>query len=140
MNRCWLLVITRGLRVWLPPEVYVHDRDTAVREARRWCSMLRIPLEPGPYSPRAKALHLIQMVFPDPWRACPVWIGITWSVKSYPAMKTELMAADESEAAAWLRRRGPKSAITDGTDQVEFERRGSLTSAGVFRVKRVTGF
>jgi len=30
--------------------------------------------------------------------------------------------------------------MTDGTDQVEFERRGSLTSSGVFRVKRVTGF
>lgn len=139
MNRCWVLIVTRGLRVWLPPEVYVHDRENAIREARRWCAMLRIPLEPGDYSPRTKSLHLIQMVFPDPWRACPVWVGINWSVRTYPAMKTELMAADESEATAWLRRRVPKSATTDSTGQVEFERRGSLASAGVFRVKRVTG-
>lgn len=133
-------MVTRGLKVWLPPEVYVHDRETAVREARRWCTMLRIPVEPGKYTPKARALHLIQAVFPDPWRACPVWVGFTWSVKSYPAMKVELMAADQKEATTWLRRRAPKSLVAEAIDQVEFERRGSLTCAGVFRVKRVTGF
>lgn len=140
MNRCWVLVVTRGLRVWLPPEVYVHDRETAIREARRWSAMLRIPLEPSDYSPRSKSLRLIQMVFPDPWRACPVWVGITWSVRSYPRMKAELMAADDEEAAAWLRRRVPRSIAVDRPDQVEFERRGHLASAGIFRVKRVVGF
>lgn len=139
LNHCWVLIVTRGLRVWLPPEVYVHDRETAVREGRRWCRMLRIPLEPGAYRPRAKALHSIQTVFLDPWRACPVWLGLTWSVRSYPAMKTELMAADEQEATDWLRRRVPKSVGLDGAGQVEFERRGVLSSAGVFRIKRVTG-
>lgn len=55
-------------------------------------------------------------------------------------MRTELMAADEMEATAWLRRRVPKSLLVDGPDQVEFERRGHLASVGIFRVKRVTGF
>jgi hypothetical protein len=50
------------------------------------------------------------------------------------------MAADEQEAADWLRRRVPARMHPDRPAQVEFERRGVLTSAGVFRVKRVSGF
>jgi hypothetical protein len=50
------------------------------------------------------------------------------------------MAADEQEAADWLRRRTPKGTEVDGRDQVEFLRHGVLASAGVFRVKRVMGF
>ncbi|MGA9161366.1 MAG: hypothetical protein WB297_10970 [Actinomycetota bacterium] len=55
-------------------------------------------------------------------------------------MKFELMAADESEAAVWLRKRTPKAARIEGPGQVEFDRRGVRTSVGVFRAKRVMGF
>lgn len=79
-------------------------------------------------------------MFPEPWRACPVRVGVAWSVRSYPRLKIELMAADEQEAADWLRRRTPKGMEVERRDQVEFLRRGVLASAGVFRVKRVAGF
>jgi hypothetical protein len=55
-------------------------------------------------------------------------------------MKIDLMAADEAEASAWLRKRTPKAVTIEQPGQVEFLRRGVLTSAGVFRVKRVMGF
>jgi hypothetical protein len=79
-------------------------------------------------------------MFPEPWRACPVRVGLTWSVRSYPLPKIELMAADEQEAVHWLRRRLPKGMEDQHRDQVEFLRRGVLSSAGIFRVKRVMGF
>jgi hypothetical protein len=125
--------------VWLPPEVYL-DLDLAIRESARWRSSLRIPLQPPELSPGAKSLHLIQTEFPEPWRACPVWVGVSWSERSYPRMRIEPMAADESEAAAWLRKRTPKGMATDKPGQLEFQRRGVRTSAGVFRMKRVMGF
>jgi hypothetical protein len=55
-------------------------------------------------------------------------------------MRIELMATDEGEASAWLRKRTPKAARNDKPGQAEFERRGVLTCVGVFRVKRVMGF
>ena len=68
-----------------------------------------------------------------------MWVGVTWSVRSYPRLKLELMAADEQEAATWLRSKTPKDAVIDAGGQTEFQRRGVLVSAGVFRVKRVMG-
>jgi hypothetical protein len=50
------------------------------------------------------------------------------------------MAADEKEAATWFRRRTPKGVGRGNEKEAEFERRGVLTSVGVFRVKRVMGF
>jgi hypothetical protein len=55
-------------------------------------------------------------------------------------MKVDLMAADASEALAWLARRVPTAARTDQPEQVMFDRRGVRSSVGVFRVKRVMGF
>lgn len=129
----------RGLRLWLPPEVYLN-RDLAVREAARWQNTFRIPAESRALSPNGRVLHLVQTSFPEPWRACPVWVGVSWNERSYPRLKIDLMAADESEATAWLRRRTPKASRIDGPGQVEFARRGIRASVGVFRVKRVMGF
>lgn len=139
MNRCWVLIVTRGLRVWLPPEVYLQ-RDLATKESARWRGVLRLPAATPEFAPTARCLHVIQTMFPEPWRACPVRVGVTWSVRSYPRMKIELMAADEQEGIDWLRRRTPQNTDVGGRDQVEFERRGVISSAGVFRVKRVMGF
>lgn len=138
MNPCWVLIVTQGLRVWLPPEVYLQ-RDTALREAQRWRATFDIPVEPPEFSPRSRALQLFETLFPEPWRACPVWVGVSWSVRTYPRLRIELMAADEHEAADWLRRRVPKAKYADRPGQVEFERREVRSSAGILRVKRVIG-
>ena len=139
MGPCWVLVVTRGLRVWLPPELYLN-RALAIRESTRWRSTFRLPNEPPKFSPNGRWLHLTETLFPEPWRACPVWVGVTWGERRYPHLRIELMAADEAEAAAWLRRRTPKAMRVDHPGQVEFDRRGVRASAGVFRVKRVMGF
>jgi hypothetical protein len=138
MNSCWVLVVTRGLSVWLPPEVYLQ-RSLAERESKRWRTTLRLPTVQPRWSQRARYLHLVTTEFPDSWRACPVWFGMSWSLKTYPRFRSELMAADEEEAALWLRRRTPKGHSLPGM-QIEFDRRGVRTSVGVFRVKRVMGF
>lgn len=139
MKPCWVLIVTRGLKVWLPPEIYLQG-ELATRESMRWRATLRLPATPVEFSPRVRCLHLITTMFPEPWRACPVRVGVTWSVRSYPRLRIELMAADEQEASDWLRRRTPKGMEVEARDQVEFLRRGVLASAGVFRVKRVMGF
>ncbi|MDP9225468.1 MAG: hypothetical protein M3P18_16820 [Actinomycetota bacterium] len=131
--------MTRGLKVWLPPELYLQE-ELATRESMRWRSTLRLPATPREFSSKVRCRHLIATMFPEPWRACPVRVGVTWSVRSYPRLKTELMAADEQEAADWLNRRTPKGIDVEAQDQVEFLRRGVLASAGIFRVKRVMGF
>lgn len=138
MNSCWVLVVTRGLSVWLPPEVYLQH-SLAERESKRWRTTLRLPTVQPRWSQRARYLHLVTTEFPDSWRACPVWFGMSWSLRTYPRFRSELMAADEEEAALWLRRRTPKGQSLPGM-QVEFDRRGVRTSVGVFRVKRVMGF
>lgn len=138
MKPCWVLVIAKGLGVWLPPEVYLQ-RELALMEAHRWRTAIRIP-EPGPYSRSRLSLHEIRTQFPEPWRACPVRVGVTWNVRTYPKMRIELMAADEEEGQAWLRRRVPRSVSLRGVEQVQFERRGVTAAAGVVRAKRVLGF
>jgi len=139
LNPCLVLIVTRGFRVWLPPEVYLQRR-LAEMESDRWRAALRLPVAQPRFSTRARCLHLISSEFPDSWRACPVWVGVTWSAKTYPRLRSELMAADEKEAATWFRRRTPKGVGRGVEKQAEFERRGVLTSVGVFRVKRVMGF
>ena len=139
MNPCWVLIVTRGLSVWLPPEVYLQ-RNLAERESKRWRATLRLPTVQPELSERARYLHLVATEFPDSWRACPVWIGMSWSRKTYPRFRSELMAADEDEATSWLRRRTPEGLSVRPGVQMEFDRRGVRTSVGVFRVKRVMGF
>ena len=139
MKACRVVLISRGLRIWIPPEVYLVG-DLAEREASRWRESLRLPRQPGTFSQNARALHLVESLFPEQWRACPVWVGVTWSSRSFPRLKIELMAADEDEATEWLRGRVPKKVKLERAGHVEFERRGTLTSAGIYRVKRVMGF
>jgi hypothetical protein len=55
-------------------------------------------------------------------------------------MKAELIAADESEAADWLRKRTPRHLVVVEPGQHVFDRRGVETAVGVFRTKRVLGF
>lgn len=139
MNSCWVLIVTRGLKVWLPPELYLRH-DLAWRESARWQATFGIPAEPEEFSSTSRCLHLVPTSFPEPWRACPVWVGVMWSVRNYPRPKIELMAANEREAAEWVRLRVPKATRVDQPGHIEFNRRGVLSSVGVFKAKRVMGF
>lgn len=130
--------MTRGLRVWLPPEVYM-SRDLAIRESIRWREVFDIPPAVA-LAPNAKHVHLVRTQFADSWWACPIWAGVSLSERTYPRIKAELMAADETEAFLWLRRRMPKAAHPVEPGQAEFVRRGVRVGVGIHRIKRVMGF
>ncbi len=150
MRRCWLIIITKGLRVWMPPELYIV-RSLAVREARRWVEALsrrharEDPVAASPIHLRDQVLlHVIETDFEEPWRSCPLWIGIRWSERSYPRLKLELMAADADEALAWIRSqsRNPLMGSNESEVRLEcsFERRGVRSHIAAHRVKRLAGF
>ena len=113
-----VLVVTHGLSVWLPPEVYLQ-RGLAKRESKRWRTTLRLPTVQPRLSESARYLHLVATEFPDSWRACPVWFGMSWNRRTYPRFRSELMAADQEEAALWLRRRTPKGLAVRPGMQIE---------------------
>ena len=81
LNPCWVLIVTRGLRVWLPPEVYLN-RDLAIRESARWSAVLGLQSNPTKFSSRVRCPHLVETEFPDSWRACPVWVGVSWNERT----------------------------------------------------------
>jgi hypothetical protein len=149
MRRCWLLIITNGLRVWMPPEVYL-EKGMVIRESRRWVLTLsrrRPPddlLDSMPFRLRDRVLlHVIETDFVEPWRACPLWVGVRWSERSR-RLSTELMAADSGEARDWIRTYS-KSALDQRPDpalglESSFQRRGVATHVAVHRVKRFAGF
>ena len=64
MNPCRVLLVSRGLRIWIPPEVYLVE-DLAEREADRWREALRLPRQPRAFSQKVRALHLVESVFPE---------------------------------------------------------------------------
>ena len=87
------------------------------------------------------ALHLTQTTCSrESWRACPIWAGMSWSERTYPRMKIELMAADEDGGRRLVAQTDAEgSEEIDQPGQVEFDRRGVHASAGVFRVKARDG-
>lgn len=122
------------------------------RSGRRvWTETLgrrRAPEDPFAASPtRLRAgllLHAIETDFMEPWRACPLWVGVRWSERSYPSLKVEVMAADTDEALAWIRTRSrsPLVGRADPDCRLEcfFERRKVLTYVAAHRVKHFCGF
>ena len=150
MRKCWLVIVTRRLRVAFPPELYLEWR-IAWRETKRWASTLsrgRSLDDEAPTSPirvgSGRLLHLIEADFDEPWRACPLWVGVRWSEKSFPRIKTELMAADTDEATAWVRShtRGGLELSSDPENRLECRssRHGVGTYVAAHRLKRFAGF
>jgi hypothetical protein len=147
---CWLLVITKDLRVWMPPEVYLES-GMAAREARRWASTLsrrRKPIEiDADFSmqlPRNAALHVVEKGFPEAWRACPLWVGVRWSSKQGAIPGTEMLAVESEDAAEWVRS-GSGVALDPGSDpelrfEASWERGGVRSYVAAHRLKRFTGF
>jgi hypothetical protein len=150
VRRCWLLIITKRLQVWMPPELYL-DRGVGAREAGRWVETLsrrRPPddlLAASPFALRDEVLlHFLECEVMEPWRACPLWVFVRWSETSYPRIAAELFAADPEEAAVRVRNRAKTASVV----QVEsgrivactLRRRGVTSHVAAHRVKRVNGF
>lgn len=99
---CWVVLVTEGLSVTFPPEVYT-DTATAEREAERWAVAL------------AKGVR-IRRPFPHRWelgeiwvRLVParkpavqgeLWVGTHWTPDGYPEPEA-VVFAEHVEARRW---------------------------------------
>jgi hypothetical protein len=149
MRRCWLLVITKGVRVWMPPEVYLESA-LALREVRRWISVLSrtrssptAALEGLIRLPRNAALHLAEMEFPESWRASPLWVCLRWSSAPDATLQTAIMSLDSDEARVWVKQRS-RADVDPGADpelrfESSWERAGVVHHAAAHRLKRIIG-
>jgi hypothetical protein len=101
----WVLVVTDGLTIEFPPELY-RDHDAARSEAERWARVL---------SRRSRSA--IDRTFEDRWQIGDEWIRLThasqlvegdvvwvltyWTRDGYPEPEAELIT-DAAEARAWV--------------------------------------
>jgi hypothetical protein len=149
MNEWWLLLITKGIRVQIPPELYPTDR-AASREARRWAAVFRPELHDAPVEFRRQmllgqgiTLHIIKPPFEEPWRSCPLWVGVQSSeARDGLKIKTHLGPMSDSEAKQWLVRRtnqplGMSLRDESFREAIYVNGRGVRTYAGIHRVKRL---
>ena len=89
-KRCWVLLITRDMRVHVPPELYLSV-DQAEDEARRWLATLfgwrptskRVSSAGAVSIGRRFALHLIDFELHESWHAGSLWIGAEWNDRSF---------------------------------------------------------
>lgn len=141
-----VVFITKGLRVHLPPELYENERR-AFSEAENWRRRLSrtatAPLIENLSVTRLAQdlhLHVSPIPFDEPWRACPLWLGVEWR-ESKPSPALTPMAVDDREAQEWL------ASMTKGADltstlpncfhEVLQTRRGAQHYVGVHHLKSV---
>lgn len=101
---CWVVLVTEGLSVAFPPEVYV-DEPTAEREAERWAWALscggRCPVEkpfPGRWQVGGMWIRLVPTRRPP--EARELWVGTHWTMDGYPEPEA-LLLPSSSEARRW---------------------------------------
>jgi hypothetical protein len=151
MDVCWVLLVTREFQVHMPPELYT-SRGQAENEARRWLTVLfgwrptsKRVTTAGPIRVGDRyAVHLIKFPLPAPWRACPLWIETEWNDRSFPRMRTELLAVDLDEAdgrvgnrLAW--RGGARARKTEWSSGGHYRYRGRTYYIAAHRVKFADG-
>jgi hypothetical protein len=142
------LVVSRGLSLMLPPELYTSS-ERANREAAclalhlsRRRSAHKIAVGDAVVLGADRMLHLITIPFDPPWRACPLWLGIKWK-EGQSSPRVTPMAADADEARAWFEQaaRGatPVAPTNDSWLETTLTRRGTRTYVAVHRLKRICG-
>ncbi len=105
----WLLMITRDMRVHVPPQLF-WTRANADFEARRWLWFLfgwtRVSdtrLAAGQVKVGVRhMLHLVEMEIPESWVAEPLWACMATDESTYPKLAVDLIAGDWEEAKAWV--------------------------------------
>lgn len=143
-----VLIITRGLGLLLPPELYtspVRARREALSMALRLSRRRSVP-DPAIGGTIAlgadKMIHLIPVPFDTPWRACPVSLGIEWK-DGQPTPRVTPMAADDEEVRAWFEKAARTARPTRFLEGAWYEttvsRRGTRTYVGIHRAKRICG-
>jgi hypothetical protein len=114
-DKRWLLLITRDLRLYMPPELF-RSRVTADFEARRWLWFLygltRVSdkrLAGGQVKVGVRnVLHLVEMEMPESWGAMRLWACLATNEDIYPKLNAELIAGDFDEGHAWVHQHSRK--------------------------------
>jgi hypothetical protein len=149
MKTKWLLLITRDMRLYMPPELY-WSRAEADFEARRWLWFLfglrRVSdkrLEGGEVKVGVRhVLHLFKMEIPESWGAMRLWACIATNEDTYPKLTVDLIAGNPEEGKAWVLQHARKQEAPSesfGSDwcyEMTFHRRGVLHYASAHRAKQ----
>ena len=142
----WVLLVTDGLTIEFPPELY-REHDDAAREAERWARVL---------STRSGARF--ERPFQDRWqvgdewiRLTPsflaedgleIWVGTYWTRDGSPEPEAELFA-DGNEARSWVRGPAAGADLAESHDTAwsaaaRYRVRGGEEEAEVHRAKILT--
>ena len=145
----WLLLITRDMRLYMPPELF-WSRQAADFEARRWLWFLyglsRVSdkrLAGGQVKVGVRnVLHLVEMEMPESWGAMRLWACLAMNEDRYPKVDAELIAGDFEEGKAWVLQHSRKQEAPSesfGADwcyELTFHRRGVKHYAAAHALKR----
>jgi hypothetical protein len=143
----WVLVVTDGLTIEFPPELY-RDRDAARSEAERWARVLsrrsRTPIE-RPFEDRWQVgdewIRLTHTLLPE--EGPEIWVLTYWTRDGYPEPEAELIA-DAAEARAWVLEARAGAVLVESHDTpwsaaARFRVRGGEEEAEAHRSKVVAG-
>lgn len=146
----WVLLVTKGMQVYLPPELYLN-LDQAEDEARRWLAILfgwrpssKRSVSTGVVrAGRQFSMHLIRFELPNQWSAGALWLGAEWCERAFPRMRTTLLPVDFPGAESWA---GGKLAWRGGSIKTspwllsgQYSRGGLRRYISASRIKRVSG-
>ena len=141
----WVLLVTDGLTIEFPPELY-REHDDAAREAERWARVLS-----------ARSGVRIERPFQDRWqvgdewiRLTPsflsedgheIWVGTYWTRDGSPEPEAELFA-DGNEARSWVREPAAGAALVESHETAwsataSYRVRGGEEEAEAHRAKIV---
>ena len=139
----WVLLVTDGLTVEFPPELY-RDHDDAEREAERWARILA-----------TRSGASVERPFPDRWEVgdewirlvssflpeegSEIWVGTYWTRDGSPEPEAELFS-DRNEAIGWVRESSPgavrvESHSTAWSTWARYRVRGGEEEGEVHRAK-----
>jgi len=143
----WVLLVTDGLRVEFPPELY-RDREQAEREGNRWAHLLSArygePIE-RPFEGRWQIEgHWVRLVYSFlPEESSEIWVGMYWGRDESPEPEAALFAY-AVDARAWAREPPAggcpiESHETRWSVFARYEVRGGEAEAEVHECKIVSG-
>ena len=148
-HKRWMLLITRDMRLYMPPELF-RSRTNADFEARRWLWFLfgltRVSdkrLAGGQVKVGVRSvLHLVEMEMPESWGAMRLWACLATNEDIYPKLTVDLIAGDFDEGHAWVLQHSRKQEAPSESFGAEwcyemtFHRRGMKHYAAAHSLRR----
>ena len=99
-NKRWLLLITRDMRLYMPPEIFRSRADCGFRGSTLALVLFGLHTSLGQetcWRPSegggSNVLHLVEMEMPESWGAMRLWACLATNEDMYPKLNAELIAA-----------------------------------------------